>query len=364
VQEVQSVMSKMGMRTTLRTYNTRVHEAAKKGDFARCREIMRMMASAGVNPDVVTYNTIFNGLAKKQQMQECNDLLKTMIKQGVQPDATTYNTIATGWAAHRYFAQALELVAVMRAKQLPTTYALTSVIYHSILSGDVDQGMSLFKQLVAEGNAGVGTYNSVMYSLLNARAIRACEQTYALMRERGVHPDHITYQALAILAKRNGQDILALRDRMREDNVEPNEGMFNTLLRRSKGPASREMELIKEMRSKGLQLEDGVLIKVMKGAAYAGDTQTCTQLLADMRAHGDALTSQLYHLLAVAYMKQNNEEAVWKTVAEMRELKLGPTDETYKALLDFLQQNKNWEKCVALLEEMETNHVLPVGLWQ
>eukprot|EP00026_Physarum_polycephalum_P007656 Phypoly_transcript_07721.p1 GENE.Phypoly_transcript_07721~~Phypoly_transcript_07721.p1 ORF type:complete len:521 (+),score=124.84 Phypoly_transcript_07721:89-1564(+) len=364
VQQVQKVMGKAGMRTTLRTYNTRIQEAVKNGDFARCREIMNMMTLAKVNPDVVTYNIIFHGLAKKQKMQECNELLKEMLKSGVQPDARTYNTIAAGWATHGYITQALDLVAVMRTKKLTTVPALTSIIYRMIQSGDVDQGLNLFEQLVAEGTAGVETYNSVLYSLLHARAISACERVYALMRERGVRPDHITYQALVILSQYNGQDVLALRDQMRADNVAPNEGMFNTLLRKSKGPTSREMELILEMRSEGLHPEPGAFLKVMKGAAYVGDAQTCAQLLADMRAHGDTITSQLYHLLAIAYMNQNNEEAVWRTVAEMRELKLGPTDETYKVLLDFLQNNKKWEKCVEILEEMETNHILPVGLWQ
>ena len=365
VQELQDYMKKMNMKVSLKAYNVRLHAAAKKGDFKRCRELMDVMTSAGVHPDVVSYNTIFQGLSKRHQMNECNGLLKEMIKKGVQPDATTYNILASGWAVHRFFPQALELVGIMRNKQVPIKHALTSIIYHMILNGEVVKGMSLFEQLIAEGNAEVETYNSVMYSLLEVGAVQACDQTRELMRQNGVLPDHVTYQALVLLATRSGHDVLALRDYMRTDHVEPNEVMLNSLLRHSKGYSTqREMELIKEMRTKGFQPEDAVLLKVMKTAASNADANACVELLADMRAHGHTITSQLYHLLVAVHVNTNNDAAVWNAVAEMRELKLGPTDATYKILLDHLERNKNWERCVELLEEMETNHIRPIGLWQ
>lgn len=359
-------MKRDGVTLDTEGYNILIQQSVKRGEIEEGKMLLQAMQEAGFQPDVISYNVLIHSLAK-HNIDECKEVLNEMMSRGIQPDYRTYNSIVSGWSVQSQFNEALELLEVMRQKEIPINLAATSIIDNMIRRGQIERGFELFEKFQEQGvEFQIATYNSLMHSLLERKEFQKCEEIIELTKKRGIKPDHLTFHARILLAHALGhtEEGYKLLEEMKGEGIVPSAFIYNVLLHRSLLSFERDMKVIKEMRERNLRLDELSYFVVMKKAATAGDTNTCMELFNNLQEDKIELNSRIFNNIILAYANKDDEKEVWKKVEEMKELKLGPTDATYTILLDFMYRIKNLDKCIELLEEMETHHIEPAGEWK
>ena len=271
-------MRQSGIQPNGYTYSVAIAACGNGGQWERALELLYQMRDKKIPINIVTYNAAITALAKAASTQmrnsrieerrttfsgnlnpaspttlsddNCEDiwskvlkLLGQMKKDGVEPDAISYSSAIRACGAAGQWHEALELIKIMQKggpNTKPNRIAYTNAIIACGRSGEYEPAIQLFNQMRNDGlHPDRVSYNALINCLKDARKPEIVIQLWDEMCGRGppalgiseaaaeqysksIEPDIITVTDVIASLKRSGTKYLTFCDKIFKEAVELN----------------------------------------------------------------------------------------------------------------------------------------------
>ncbi|GKV15123.1 hypothetical protein SLEP1_g25925 [Rubroshorea leprosula] len=137
-----NIMSKVGCKSDIFTYNVLIHGLCKGGYLGSTLELVNEMIDMGYNPNVFTYTILINGYCKEGQLEEDGSILNEMSYKGISLNTVGYNS-------------------------------LTSTLCKNRKVNEMEEPLTVYHDMLVEGVvANTVTYNTLIHAFLWTGAIQ------------------------------------------------------------------------------------------------------------------------------------------------------------------------------------------------
>jgi len=199
----------------------------------RCYEEMKQN---GTKVSLVVLNTLIDACSRVGDMEAAGRVFDEMVDLQCEPDVITYTTLIKGYCVCGNLDYSLQLFASMRKKGIRPD----AIVFNSILDGCAKKQMtSLCEQVIRDmEEADVKPSNhsaSILIKLYGrTKNLEAAFQVVNVMPAKyGFRANNAVYTCLMSACIANGKldQAMALRLRMSQERINPDEKMYSTLLR-------------------------------------------------------------------------------------------------------------------------------------
>lgn len=188
-----------GIKAHTLIYNSLIRGYCQVGNIDSAFGLMERMHSEDCLPDVYTYNALINGMCKQERLADAMDLLDKMKKQGIEPTTCTFNILMKQMLCEEKPVDAAKMYEQMISsgcKADKYTYTLKiSTNYFEVASTE-DQGITTIKMREAGVSPDVVTYNALIKAYSDAGLMEKVFSAHAEMLCVPLDPDCATYSIL------------------------------------------------------------------------------------------------------------------------------------------------------------------------
>lgn len=196
---IASKMKKAGFLMDLVTYNTLIGGFCRKKKLDKAVEILKDMEDSGIKPDSVTYNTLISYFTQNGDFESAHKFLKQMVKDGNAPTVVTYGTLIHAYCVSGNVDEGLNLFEEMliTSKVVPNTVIYNILIDSLCKCKKVDHALSLLDGMLQKGvRPNATTYNAILKGVSSRNRLEDGFRVMKLMTSQGCNPDYITMEIL------------------------------------------------------------------------------------------------------------------------------------------------------------------------
>ena len=227
------------------TFNILLKACMRAKDSKRADLALQWMSHTGIEPDAVTWCSLIKVRSYTEDFEGMLAIRDAMENVGFEPTPDVWGSLLVACGVAQHHETALMLWREAKAA-LGGPAAVPANLWNAMLTacntcGQGERTLTLLEEMKdAEVQPTVKTYNLAIKGCegapghrLRLEQIAIALKLYEEMREKGMHPDLITYGTLIELCAIGRQGALArrLRERMDEDGVRPNVVVMTSLLK-------------------------------------------------------------------------------------------------------------------------------------
>ncbi|OIS96759.1 PREDICTED: pentatricopeptide repeat-containing protein At3g14580, mitochondrial-like [Nicotiana attenuata] len=219
---------------SVRTFNFVLNLLVNTKQFDVVHKVYIRASELGVEIDACCLNIIIKGLCRCGELDAAFKVFDEFPKQKCQPSVRTFSTIMHALCERGRIDEALGLLERMEKEDV----APDAIMFNTLISGlrkqgRADEGIEMFKKVMLKGcDPNPGTYQEVLYALLDAKRYLEARNFMAVMIDKRVNPSFESYKLL-IHGLCNGMLLgdldWALRQMVRHGFV-PRMGMWRQIL--------------------------------------------------------------------------------------------------------------------------------------
>jgi len=350
---------------TLVTYNTLMKGYSAKGDFARARQLIEEMKDVGLKPDSASFNCLISAAVSAGKYDQAWHVFEDMMKSGLEADSFTLSIFmkVARKAKRRSDAQrALCMLDNSGVSICGDEVLLNTVLDACIHLKDTRRLAWVLSQVEkASSKFSVQNYGLVIKAYSSLRQIRGCWATWKEMTaERGLIPSDVALSCMldAIVTSGQVEEAVALFKEWRT-LVPPNTIIFSNLIKgfAAQGDAERAMEMYRELRADGLQMNLVSYSSLIDAHARAGNLDKAWALCEQMENDGIQPNTITFSSVVKGYCLRGDLDGALKVFEVMVSKGLAPDTVMYNTLLDGAVRSSRFSLCDQLLEEMSSSGV-------
>lgn len=412
---VAEEMEREGPKPDLKTFNTLIKAAAKKGDMEEALELERRLRYRGFFPNERTHGSLLSCAAEARDADSAITIYERMLaSERFTPNNHVVSAllVALGRGSSSSLGQgetvkyALTATRKLKAngdglneKVLSALASLGSalgkpeVAWLAIreerkklgtvgpftLSAGVSAGAEkatprVARALIAEyrgaphGSKNVAARNAAIKLLMRAGWEDEAEAELEEMERRGPEPTLLSYQAVMDLSQSSAGALKAFR-RMRERGIQPDEHTYASLMatigrRRSSLAASQTEGVFRRMRAAGISPGTEAYAALLGAKAKSGSrhhVKQCFAIFREMCEEGVSPTIQCYERLLEACEALADGRAAKAVRKAMADTGVAPTDRAYNLLVRTLCASGDLEEMLHRLSEAARNSNIHAG---
>ncbi|GAB2221814.1 hypothetical protein Drorol1_Dr00013004 [Drosera rotundifolia] len=291
--------------------------------------------------------------------------------------------------------RAVEVYECLRVKQADALSSQLLVVILSVLGKAKQEALA--EEIFARRDYGevtsVEVYNAMMGVYAQSGRFIKVQELMKVMRERGCHPDVVSFNTLINARFKSGPMepnlLLKLLGEMRRSQVQPDVITYNTLLsvcsRYSNleeavkvcrdmeaqrcspdlwtynamisvfgrcGQGSKAESLLRKLQSKGFNPDAFTYNSVLYAYAREGDVEKVRDICIEMVDKGFQKSEVTYNTMIHMYGKKGEYESSLQLYEDMKLLGLTPDEVTYTTLIDLLGKANKMAEAENLMSEM------------
>ncbi|KAG5178131.1 hypothetical protein JKP88DRAFT_350398 [Tribonema minus] len=364
---------------SLLAFNAAMSACERARQWRKALQLLKQAEGLGLKPDVITYNTAISACAKGGQWNMALGLLATMRNQGVRPDRISYNAAISACASvagddAMAFKKAIELLDEMRRRGLKADklldvrrtgleadgFSYSSAIKACARAKDSAKALQLLNQATRPAMC------------LDASALRPSPVNPLMMHYMNLQSAPSAFGASAYSPPPSPGTLLgaphvltavpvacsgaAAHVQMRVTSVAIDVVAYTSAMDAcaATGRWQEGIELLDEMRSKGLQPNERTYRAAIAACGKGGQWQRVLDLLASMRSKGFAIAAQTFNSAVAACEKGGQHAHALALMQQMRAQGTEPDLFTYGSAINACSTGGHWKEALALLEEMRS----------
>ncbi|KAF5741573.1 Pentatricopeptide repeat-containing protein putative isoform 2 [Tripterygium wilfordii] len=179
----------------IKPFSSVIHGLCRIKDVDGAKLLLCRMIADGPPPGNEVFNRIITGYSKSGDMKEAMEMIKLMKSRNLKPDVYTYTVIISGYANGGQMEEAMKFLSEAKKKHTK----LSPATYHTLIRGyckleELDNALKLMSEMKDFGvEPKVDEYNKLIQSLcLKALDWRAAEKLLEEMKENGLHLNGMT----------------------------------------------------------------------------------------------------------------------------------------------------------------------------
>ncbi|KAL7147068.1 hypothetical protein ABFS83_06G083600 [Erythranthe nasuta] len=324
--------------------------------------VLAMFFKRGCVPDSVTFNTLLKGLFRENRISEAQELFRKIVREGLcELTVVTYGTVIDGLCKSGNTAVAIELLRVMEKGSCckPKINVYNMVIDSLCKNRGIESALNLFRETKEKGVApDVSTYNSLLCALCNLSEWEQVKMLVKEMADYKIYQDRVTFTIIIDSLCKEGlvdeaEDVLRI---MLQRNVAPDVVCYSALMDGYclQGRVDKARNVFDKMPSKNIApnvVSFSILIN-----AYCKQMKKINEalhLFRDMQRKGFEPDVAAYNTLLHGLFHGGRYSCAMKLFDELQTVGLKPNFYTYCNLLDGLCMNRQNERALLLLEQLE-----------
>jgi pentatricopeptide repeat domain-containing protein 1 len=214
--EIFEDMQEQGLEGDSITYNSLISALERSEQPKRALEVFQSMLQNGLTPNYCTYAALFFDGEDRVQPKFALDVFQNMLNEGALPNSVAYEAIVSRidatnpWHNHSPRAIAKALRGTDGSDGSDDTWSTTSINFDEMVNACEQSDLTMHAvdlakavmphELVSRGHsnriADVIAYNALISACTSGNQPQNILKVFQVMREQGVAPDAITYEAL------------------------------------------------------------------------------------------------------------------------------------------------------------------------
>nr|GMC48485.1 pentatricopeptide repeat-containing protein At3g59040 [Ipomoea batatas] len=337
----------------------------KQGDFNKAERVLSYMHKRGYPQSVISHTALIEAYGRGGQYSKAEAIFRRMQSSGPEPSAITYQIILKTFVEGDKFEEAEEVFETllnMEAPPLkPDQKMFHMMIYMYKKARDYKKAHKLFALMAERGvPQNTVTYNSLMSFGTDYKEVA---KIYDQMQRAGLRPDVVSY-ALLISAygkARREEEALAVFEEMLDAGVRPTQKAYNILLDAFaiSGMVDQARVVFKSMRRDRCSPDLCSYTTMLSAYVNASDMEGAEKFFRRIKQDGFEPSVVTYGTLIKGYAKANNLEKMMEKYEEMRVSGIEANQTIFTTIMDAYGRNKDFGSAVAWFNEMASCGVPP-----
>ncbi|XP_045790093.1 pentatricopeptide repeat-containing protein At3g59040 [Trifolium pratense] len=295
----------------------------KLGDFNGAEKVLGLMNKNGYAPNVVSQTALMEAYGRGGKYNNAEAIFRRMQTFGPEPSAFTYQIILKTFVQANKFKEAEEL--------------LDKLLHDEKLSFKPDQKM----------------FNMMIYMYKKVGSHAKARQTFALMAERGIERNTVTFNSL-MSYESNYKEVSNIYDQMQRADLRPDVVSY-ALLVNAYGKARREDEALavfEEMLDAGVRPTRKAYNILLDAFSTSGMVEQARTVFKSMRRDKYMPDLCSYTTMLSAYVNASDMDGAEKFFKRLIQDGFEPNVVTYGTIIKGYADANNLEKVMEKYEEM------------
>lgn len=342
-------MSNGGIKPNLVTITAIMLGFCKKGKLEEAFSFLKMVEDLGIEVDEFMYATLVNGCCKKGDFDRVFHLLNEMENRGIKLSIVTYNTVINGLCKFGRTSEADKFSKGIRGDII--TY---STLLHGYIEEENITGILEIKNRLEEAGVfmDVVMCNILIKALFMVGAFEDAYVLYKGMLEKDLVADSVTYCTMIDGYCKVGRisEAIEIFDDFRRTSIS-SVACYNCLISGlcNKGMADMAAGVFTELNEKGLALDVGIQVMLMKAIFEENGAAGISSLVYKL----ENMKPEVYDIMcndAVRFLcKRGCSEAAVELFMVMRRQGSIVTSKSYYLILKWLISGGKKEQSLPLL---------------
>ncbi|KAL4420028.1 hypothetical protein ABPG77_001278 [Micractinium sp. CCAP 211/92] len=353
-----------GLQLNVVHYTTLMSCLQKAGQWEQSMRVFKEMEGQGIVPDVVAHNAAIAACAKGGEWEKAWAVFLAMKQAGLRPSTVSYNALISACERCGQADRALEVFASMQRQQVaPNTVTYNTIISACAKAGLYARAQALHAEMQAAGVPDdVFTLTALITACERIGHWQGAEQHFQEFQRRGIQPNTVAFNRLISALGRGGQweQALAAFQAMQQPPAEQlqhqqqpggsrrDAGSSSGRARNSVGESSSSSSLRHPVPS--LQAAAAPVVEPMSRPAGAAAPAPAGQRLRARRRGSRGGGSR------GGSDSDAPEPVVYTPTPTAR-----PDRITYGSLIAALERGGQWERALAVFEDMQAQGIQPNG---
>ncbi|RAL41915.1 hypothetical protein DM860_009097 [Cuscuta australis] len=337
----------------------------KQGDFNKAERVMGYMNKMGYPQSVISHTALMEAYGRGGQCSKAEAIFRRMQSAGPEPSALTYQIILKTFVEGDKYKEAEEVFETLLNTDVsplkPDQKMFHMMIYMYKKAKDYKKAHHLFALMTERGvPQNTVTYNSLMSFNTNYKEV---SKIYDQMQRAGLHPDVVSYALLinAYGKARREEEALSVFEEMLDAGVRPTQKAYNILLDAFaiSGMVEQARIVFKSMRRDGFAPDLCSYTTMLTTYVNASDMEGAEKFFRRIKQDGFEPSVVTYGTLIKGYAKTNDLEKMMKKYDEMRLSGIQPNQTVLTTIMDAYGRNRDFGSAVSWYNEMVTCGVPP-----
>ncbi|KAG6417014.1 hypothetical protein SASPL_124455 [Salvia splendens] len=337
----------------------------KLGNFTKAERIMNYMIKNGYPPHVVSYTALMEAYGKGGQYSQAEAVFRRMQSSGPEPSAVTYQIILKTFVAANRFKEAEEIFETLLDEKIsplkPDQKMFHMMIYMYKKAGEFDKARKLFALMTERGvEQNTVTYNSLMSFETNYKEVA---NIFDQMQRSIYRPDVVSYALLinAYGKARREEEAIAVFEEMLDAGVRPTQKAYNILLDAFaiSGMVEQARVVFKSMRRDRCTPDLCSYTTMLSAYVNASDMDGAEKFFKRIKQDGFEPNVVTHGTLINGYAKANDLEKMMEKYESMRLEGIKANVTIFTSIMDAFGRNKDFGSAVIWYSEMVSSGVTP-----
>ncbi|GBB88683.1 hypothetical protein RclHR1_15240004 [Rhizophagus clarus] len=214
---------------------SQIYMRAINSDSADAEKIIEKMNASGIMPNTETYNHLIYALSRDNSIDtlKIENIYLQMLAQRAEPNRYTYELLIDAMCKRNNFLKASRFLSEMNRKFPITNVALNPIIRHQTLSGDINNAIRLYNQMILVGiEPNLYIYTTIISLATVSSRHSLAVKVFKELLARGHKPNVYVYSAFitSLVKAKKPQKAIQIFQQMVRDNVSINHIPFTTLI--------------------------------------------------------------------------------------------------------------------------------------
>ncbi|CAM8907888.1 unnamed protein product [Rhodiola kirilowii] len=362
------LMKRTGVHPDATTLNIVIYCLVKLGKYEEAIDIFKSMRGkrAESPPDIVTFTTIIQMYSVCGQIENCKAVFDTMLAEGLKPSLISYNVLLGAYASRGMSEEAFSVFNEIKQKGLrPDVVSYTSLLSAYGRSRQPEKAREIYKMMKNNNlRPNLVSYNALIDAYGANGMLAEAVETLREMEREGVQPDVVSICTLLAASGRCGRkvDIDTILSAANLRGIALNTVAYNAAIGSflNVGEYDKALSLYKSMGTKRVKPDSVTFNVLISGCCKFGKYDEAIELFNVMVDLAVPISKEVYSSVISAYGQQASAGQLEKLESELANMKMAgciPDVITYTSIINAYNGAENWEKAIALFNEMETSNV-------
>lgn len=333
------------------------------GKCGRCSEAVALMEEGGgrFKCSLMARTTVLRCCARAGRKADALLVLEGL-RQDSGMDEIGYGVALDAAARLGAPDAAMSILGDMRRRNIPLNAVMGSAAISCLgRAGRLEDVLALTSELQSTGVANLIVYNACIDACAKSGHASAAEKILSVMVAAGLTPDVTSYNCVINAAGKQGdwKRAMKLLDSMRQAGLEPNEVSFTSAMGAARHNRQAK-KLVERMKEDGVGMDEGMYVAAMARTAGDGRMEETLSLLDQAESDGLPLSLPMIHCAMDACAKAGKFSKASAFMDKLQRGGLSPTVTTYTILLAAASKAGNrLPKVLQLLAEMQGKGLQP-----
>lgn len=326
-------------------------------------QVYNEMTAFGIKPNNYICSTLLNIFGHNRDLESAENLVRETILNGFKPDESIYNQLIKVYFKCRKTYKAFQAFEEI---QKDSTLKVNDVILNTMINGLVENkelkvaGLLYDRIIASEFKPDMITFNTMLKGYTKANEMESAVKIIKDMFKYNMEPDTVTYTTLidSMFASRQPKTSMEIIDYIEKLNIQPNVYTYNAIINSwvKQGNLVEAESTFSTMKGqKNIKPTVHTYTNLIQGYIEKMDLNKAISIFQNLLRHDSAIKPDraTFNFMIVGFLNHNRLQDAYNCLEYMKQMKLSPTKDTWKILLDECVLKKNWvigKKVVALLD--------------